>query len=141
MSVIRNDRAAYRILDVNGFYGDDDNLYKQDEVIYWDGEPNEEMEPMNEMARVRLVAYLEKLDNLGRLAAEKAGKPFVSRPRTLDGAIEIATSLERSNMPVMGGRKDEARTIQRVDQDAVAETGSINPQKRGRGRPKGSLAA
>lgn len=137
--MIRNDTPAYRILDVNGFFGPDDNLYAQDEVIYWEGEPNEEMEPLNELARGRLMAYLEKLDNLGRAAAEKAGKPFVARPRTLDGAIEIATSLARSDMPIMGAKKEDR--IERIEKDAIPETGSVNPHKRGRGRPKASLAA
>ena len=129
-------RACYRILDVNGFYGPDDHLYPMDSEIYYDGEPNEEMEPLTEPARLKLQIYLDKLDNLAREAALKTNKPFVARPRTLDGAVELATSFARNNVPIMG-KKSDSRVIEAVEQGNVPEAGSSNPQK-SRGRPVGS---
>lgn len=146
MAQYRTDLPCYRILDVNGFYGDDDHLYPMDSVIYFEGMPNEEMEPMNELARLKMVNYMDELDRKGREAAEKLGKIFVARPRNLDGAIELATSLARSSTPIMGA-KEKQSSIQRVEDYETPETGSINPhqgEKRGRGRPpknKPSLAA
>lgn len=128
-------RPAYRVLDPNGFFGPDDTLYQFDEygepvTIYFDGEPNEQLEPVNEPARVKLNAYLERLDEAAKTAAEKLGRPFVGRPRNIDGAIELATALQRDSMQIMGVRKESA-TIEKVNTGPIPETG-----RRGRGRPR-----
>lgn len=141
--MIDNIRPAYRILDPNGFYGPNDTLFIEDEngyaEIYFDGEPNDQMEPLNEPARQKMEIYLNKLDNLGREAAEKAGRAFAGRPRNLDGALELATAVARSAMPIMGARK-EVDSVERIGDSSVPEVGSSNP-KRGRGRPRTIQAA
>ncbi len=130
-----NTRAAYRILAVHGFYVDDELITVDKngdpEEIYFDGIPNEDMEPLNELARERMTAYLEFLDQKGREAAEKAGRPFVGRSRTLDGQIELASAIQRYEMQIMGVKKD-SNQMERVSAatDTVPDTG-----KRGRGRP------
>jgi len=142
---IDNTRAAYRVLDPAGFYGPDDTLYTVDEkgdpaVIYFDGEPNEQLEPMNDLARDRVKVYLEKLDQLAREVSQKTGKPYVERPKSLDGGLAMASAVAKAEMSVMGRPHDNSQ-IQKVESQ-VAETGNVNPNKRGRGRPaKGSLAA
>lgn len=140
-----NTRAAYRILAPNGFFGPDDHLYIVGPdgtypEIYFDGIPNEEMEPLNDLARARLANYLNDLDDKGRLAAEKAGKSYASRPRDLDGAIQIATLVAREDMRIQGVQKTDTPAIGMISEvDAVSDTGMDNP-KRGRGRPsKASL--
>lgn len=139
--MIDNTRPAYRILSPNGFFGPDDHLWAEGEKLYFDGEPNEEMEPLNELAHQKLTEALEKLDNLARDAATKLCRPFVGRPRSFDGALELATELARSNVAIMGAKRD-VRPVERIDSDDVPETGSINPKQRGRGRPrKDSIAA
>lgn len=132
---ISNERAAYRVLDPNGFFGPDDTLYLVDEdgepaEIYFDGMPNEQLEPLNELARQRMNAYLEDLDNKAKFAAEKLGRPFVGRPRNLDGALELATAVARNEMAIMGARKETAG-ITKVADARISEQG-----KRGRGRPR-----
>lgn len=134
MSLIDNTRPAYRILSPNGFFGPDDHLYLEGEEIYFEGEPNEEMEPLNEAAQEKITALLARLDELGRQAAEKAGKAYAARPRTLDGALVLASAVQRADMNLMGAtRREDAVT--RVEAEAIPETGSHNA-KRGRGRPK-----
>lgn len=133
---ITNDRPAYRVLDPNGFFGPDDTLYTVDEngdpeVIYFDGEPNEQLEPLNELAKTKLNTYLEKLDVLAREASAKLGRPFVGRPRNMDGAIELASEIARNSMQIMGARKD-TNSIEKINTQ-TPETG-----KRGPGRPFGS---
>lgn len=132
---IDNTRAAYRILDPNGFYSDDDTLYIVDSEgnypeIYFDGTPNEQMEPLNQLARDRLSKYLEELDRNAAEAAKKLGKAFTGRARSLDGAIAIASELERSKMSIMGA-KDKTTTTERIEPSQTPDTG-----KRGRGRPR-----
>jgi hypothetical protein len=132
MSLIDPTRPAWRVLNPNGFFGPDDHLYPEGEEIYFEGEPNEELEPLNDSARQKLVSYLERLDNLGREAALKAGKAYAGRPRSLDGGLALATAIQRSDMNLMGRSRDEA-AVERVAAEQIPETGSI---KRSRGRPK-----
>jgi hypothetical protein len=110
--VIRSDRPAYKIMAAHGFYAED-FLYEQGSLLYWDGIPNEEMEPLNDLARDRLKAEIERLDDLGRKAAAANGRAFVERPKTLEGAIRIATLDARrpqliegdGGVPLMGARQ------------------------------------
>lgn len=110
---IPQDIPVYKILDEHGFYGSDDRLYLAGEIITLEDEPNEDMEPMNALARERLQAYLDKLDGFAKLAAEKHGRAFVGRARTLDAAITMATQDARrvqlvkgdGGIPIMGGKK------------------------------------
>jgi len=131
--MIDNNRPAYRILAVEGFFGPDDHLYRAGECIYFDDEPNEEMEPLNGLAKEKLNGHLEKLDDLAREWAAKTNRPFVGRPRSFDGALELATQVQRDKMAIMTAPK-EVKTIERVEEDPVPEVGTANP-KRGRGRP------
>lgn len=132
--MIDNTRPAYRILSTHGFYGPDDNLWPEGAELYFDGEPNEEMEPLNAVAETKLRLYLERLDALGREAAAKSGKAFAGRARSLDGALEIATALQRQEMVLMSARKD-VTNIAPLNASDTDETGSANP-KRARGRPR-----
>jgi hypothetical protein len=127
------DRPAYRILDVAGFFGPDDQLWPEGSEIYFDGEPNEEMEPLNAAAQAKMLAYLEKLDALGRAAAEKAGRPFVGRPRSLDGKLALASAVQRAEMGVLGVKDKTVNTIAPLT-DEAPETGL--QERRGRGRPR-----
>lgn len=134
-----NERALYRVLDPSGFFGDDDTLYSLDKdgnpaEIYFDGIPNEQLEPLNDTAHQRLNDYLNMLDDFARIKAEKQGVPFVGRPRTLDGAISIATAEARAEMSIMGNR-NKVSTTGLAEPRSVPETGA----KRGRGRPPKSV--
>lgn len=126
------ERPAYRVLDVAGFFGDDDTLYAEGAEIYFDGEPSIEMEPLNEPARVKMIALLERLDDEGRKAAEKAGRPYTGRPRNLEGALALATAVQRAEMAVMGAPK-QSENIAPVHQEETPTFGQARP---GRGRPR-----
>ncbi len=91
MTVISNDRPAYRILSEKGFFGPDDNLYPFGEQIYFDDEPNLDMEPLNELARKRKAEFINKLEELGRQAAVKNGREFTGLPMNIESAIEQAS--------------------------------------------------
>lgn len=124
------ERPLYRVLDPAGFFGDDDNLWEEGSEIYFDGVPNEQMEPLNQVAEEKLIDYITHLDDLAKVTAEKRGVPFVGRPRTLDGAIAIATQEMRDNVSIMGA-KNKPTSIERAVPQETPETG-----RRGRGRPK-----
>ena len=133
MSKIDPNRPAYRILSVSGFFGPDDHLYEENSEVYFDGEPNEEMEPLNELARLAIIRHIEKLEKQARIIAEKLGKPFAGRPRNLDGGLTLATELQRSGISVMGVKKDTDE-IKKIVKEETPETGI----KRGAGRPPGA---
>lgn len=137
--MIDTQRPAYRVLDPNGFYSDNDTLYAEGDEIYFDGEPNDQMEPLNEVAKECLKTYLTKLDDEAREAAVKLGRPYNGRPRNLDGALELATALQRQQISIMGTKNKDTST-EKVEQAEAPETG-FNPNKRGRGRPPKTLAA
>lgn len=141
-------RPAYRILAEKGFFGPDCHLYQEGDTLVYDDEPNEDMEPLNDLARQRLTALYEKLDDEGRRVAEKNGRSFIARPRNLDGAVALATMDAKrvqlkpgdGGVPLMGSKvgKDRAARIQPTE---TPETGF--QQKRGPGRPRkgtGSLS-
>src|ERR1700744_123471 len=140
--MIDNSRPAYRVLAVAGFFGPDDHLYELDSEFYFDGEPNEELEPLNEPAHQKMVTYLERLDELGRQAAAKVGKSYAGRPRNIDGALELATAVQRSETAVMGhlNKNKDTSGIEQIEVQKIPEVGGITP-KRKAGRPsKASLA-
>lgn len=132
---IDENRPYYRILSIHGFFGPNDTLYNEGEIIYFEGEPNEEMEPLTPTAKTRLVAYLEVQEKLAREAAFKANRPYTGRARTLDGALVIATAIQRSEMRIMGTNRSDSQEISAVTDEGVPETSNVNP-KRGRGRPR-----
>lgn len=139
MTIIDNSRAAYRVLDPNGFFSDDDTLYKEGSEIYFDGPPNEQLEPLNILAKDRLVETLETLDRLGREAAAKASRTYVGRPRTLDGALALASAIQKADMSVMGTKAKPTSTETVVNPDQ--EDTGLSTVKRGRGRPRKDVAA
>ncbi len=53
-------------------------LIPEEKVIFWNGEPNLEMVPMNKLAEEKFEEYINKLDKLGAQAASKAGKEYHS---------------------------------------------------------------
>lgn len=126
---IDENRCAYRVLAMHGFFGPDDTLHPEGSVVYFDGEPNEELEALTPPAYSKLIAHLELLDAKGREVSSKLGRAYVGRPRSLDGALQLATAVQRSEMPIMSARKDTS-AIEAVDMN-TPDTG-----KRGRGRPR-----
>lgn len=105
---------TYRQLNAKGFFTPDADLIAEGEAFEWDGVPNEDMEPLNEPARKKLVAYLTVLDAEAKKAAEKFGRTFISRTKNLDEMVFEASADARrlelrkgdGGVPLMGGRGD-----------------------------------
>lgn len=128
---IPDDRPAYRILDPNGFFGPNDHLYSEGDCIIFDDEPNENFEPLNALARERMSAYFDKLDELARKAAEKHGREYAGRARTLEDAVAIASQDARrvqlidgdGGVPLMGAKKRGRPRIEHIEQAEVPQDG------------------
>jgi hypothetical protein len=133
--MIDNTRPTYRVLALAGFFGPDDTLYSEGAEIYFDGEPNEELEPLNALAEEKMQAYLQKLDDSARDVALKLNRPYNGRPKTIDGAFSTARAIELAGIPVMGNLQPKESTEIASVTATVHETG-----RRGRGRPTKALA-
>ena len=127
---IREDRPAYRIIDERGFFCDD-NLWPNGSIVYYSEEPNEQMEPLNELAREAMMVYLTKLDGFAKEVALKDGKRFVSRAKNLEDAMADlrdrakAPELKQGDggTPILSGkRKNSAPKAQSVLASEVSET-------------------
>lgn len=128
MAVITNDRAAYRILSEKGFWGPDDFLYKEGSCIYFDGIPNEDMEPLNQPAREKMITYLEYLDKNAAEAAARTGRTFQGRARSVDEALQNARYDEEYKFKIRGVHKENTG-IESAEPEAVAEMGRKNKFK------------
>lgn len=137
MPSIPQDRPVYRILSEKGFFGPDDSLHPEGEIIVlWDT-PNEDMEPMNDMARKVFDSYIDTLEASAQKVAELNGRHFAGRPRSKEDMIANASADARrvqslsnpAGVPIMGGKTESKKRIQRVGEDEVSETGAIETKR------------
>lgn len=127
---IPDDRPAYRIL--SSFFGPNDHLYTEGDTVLFDGEPNDDMEPLNLPAKKAMEAFFKKQEDCAKKAAEKAGREYTGRPKSLDEAITLASMDARrvqltegdGGVPLMGGKKRSAGSVERVDVEAIPQTGA-----------------
>lgn len=125
------DKPVFRILTEQGYFGPDDTLHRMGELIVLFDEPNEDMEPMNDMARKSLESHLDKLETSSREVAKFNGRHFAGRARTKDEMLDHATSDSRrvqslsnpGGVAIIGAKKDNSLRIQSVGDEPVADTG------------------
>ncbi len=140
MIIVPPDKPTYRLL--SPFFGPNDHLYEEGDVIVFGGCPNEDMEPLNEPARAKLRAYVEALDAGAKALAEKSGRSFFARPRNIDQAMAQASADARAvqlnpggpGVPLQGARKDPG-LIEKLGDEEVPETGKTTAGAPRRGRP------
>ncbi len=65
---VREDIPAYRVL-AGKFFGPDDSLYDEGTApLYYDGEPNLNLEPINKLAREEYKKFIDRLNAQGQEA-------------------------------------------------------------------------
>lgn len=144
LGFIEEDRPAYRILNEKGFFAPNCHLYLEGDAIYFDGEPNEDMEPLNEMAHVKLKELFVKLDGFAEEFAKANGKKYAGRVRSVEEHLANSSMNARApqlikggaGVPIMGATPKNATSVQPIERPEVPQTG----QKR-RGRPPGVRSA
>ena len=135
--IIPQDRPVYRVLNEKGFYGPDDALHPEGEIIVLYDVPNEDMEPMNELARAAFEKYIDSLEESARVVAEKNGRFFAGRPRTKEEMIANAsadarisqTTANPNGVKIMGAKLDSRRRIGRVGPEAASEMSGSNEER------------
>lgn len=86
---------TYRQLDPNGFFCPEGFLIGEGEAFEFDGEPNEQMEALNDCARDKLLGMFKRLDAAAEAVAQKNGRTYGGRARDLDVLVAEATADAR----------------------------------------------
>ena len=132
--VIPQERPVYRVGE-DKFYGSDDRLYEENDLIEYDDEPNENFIPMNALATEQMRKYLKKLDAAGQKVAEKLGVAWTSREDAFENAQQLAKEdAKKINLisvketpTVMGAKKRGRPPINKINSDFVAPVMGATP--------------
>ena len=127
---IPQNKPVYRVLDEHGFFGPDHTLHPEGELIVLYDVPNENMEPMNDLAREAFESMLDGLEESSRKVAEANGRHFAGRPRSKEDMLANSSEDARKNMAIMGAKMDTSDRIEGIGPKAVPETGADMPKQR-----------
>lgn len=124
---IPDDVPVYRVNEQK-FYADD-RLFEEGKIIIWEEEPNDALEPLNEMAKTAMKKFKEKLDIFGKAVAEKTGKAFVSQADAFENAMALAQQEGKSvrvlnearQVPLMGGKQKRKRKVKEIELAATMD--------------------
>lgn len=122
---------TYRQLNPKGFFCPEGYLIEENEAFEWDGSPNEDMEPLNEPARKKLINHLKLLDKEAEKVATKYGRPYIGRLKSLDQMVFEASADARrlelrkgdGGIPLMGGKGEG--TVKKVTLDTAPRVTSL----------------
>ncbi len=124
--IVRQDRPAYRILKECFL---DDVMYFEGQMVYWDEEPNKEMEPLNDLAREAIAEFFDSRELLAKEASAAKGMRYIPLRRPVSEERELNTMESRrvelikgdGGVPVMGARKRGRPKAERIDASGVEE--------------------
>lgn len=118
---IADDVPAYRVTNKCGFLDDQDHLWPQGAMIYWEGAPSMGFEPLNDLAHERLLEYYKKLDVFATEMADKNGTSYAgltglyeARRRIQEMESDAREVGAEEQMPIMGARQrtSKARSVE-----------------------------
>jgi hypothetical protein len=123
---VSNERPAYRILKECFL---DDVMFFPDQLVYWDEEPNKEMEPLNDLAKAATKAFFDSREELAKQASAVKGTRYIPLRRPVEEERELNTAESRrveiikgdGGVPVMGARKRGRPKVERIDNSGIEE--------------------
>lgn len=127
---IPQDKPVFRILDEHGFFGPDNTLHPEGSIIVLYDCPNENMEPMNELARQSMSAYLDELDESAKKVAETNGRHFAGRARSKEEMLDFASQDARNSTAIMGAKLDSSKRIEPAFPSETPQMGADQPKQR-----------
>lgn len=141
--VIPQDAPVYRL--TAPFFAEDDHQYMEGEILVFEGEPNQFMEPMNTVAQDKMRAYLTKLDKYGKEAAEKVGRGYTGLTDAFENSLllgkqegkRVRSLTAKEATPLMRAKK-EVKGIARLElKEAAPEVQTV--AKRGLQKDKTAI--
>lgn len=108
---VKQDKPAYGVTG-KGFYDEFCKFWNPGQALYFDGEPNLDLIPLNKVAYDKMSEFLDKLDALGERKAKKEGKsynPIVRMAWTEEGAVEELPQPEQVMGAKIEGHNDQIR--------------------------------
>ncbi len=135
--VVRQDRPAYRILKECFL---DDVMYFEGQMVYWDEEPNKEMQPLNDLAQKAIDAFFDSREELARQKSAANGMKYIPLRRPVSEERELNTAESRrvelvrgdGGIPVMGARKRGRPRAERIDNLGVEEAPIADLTRKGK---------
>jgi|FreactcultuFSWF8_1027224.scaffolds.fasta_scaffold00393_41 hypothetical protein len=122
---------TYRQLNPAGFWSPDATLIMEGEAFEYEGEPNYEMEALNEPAQLKLKTFFDKIE-AGRKDAEENVLPEHRNLNDLPTIGEATSDARRISLekgqpgiPLMSNRvksKEVTRTVQLPKSDVIVRT-------------------
>lgn len=104
MPKIKQDRPAYMV-GGKGFFNSKDKFLQPGQMTYLDGEPNQDLIPLNKMAYDAMQKFLDKLDEFAAEKAKKDKRAFTPQPRQAWSEDDILEELPSPDF-VIAARKD-----------------------------------
>lgn len=108
---IKQDRPAYVVIN-DGFYDHKDKFRFPGSMFYFDGEPNQNLFPLNKLANDKMNLFIDKCNGLGEEVAKKNKKNFTKQPMKewveID-EVELPLVEHVFGMPKADDGKDEIR--------------------------------
>lgn len=122
--VVRQDRAAYRILKECFL---DDVMYFEGQMIYWDEEPNKEMEPLNDLAQKEIDKFFDAREELAKQKSASNGMKYIPLRRPVQEDRERNNAESRrpeivkgdGGVPVLGARKRGRPKAEKIETSAA----------------------
>lgn len=121
---IRDDIPAYVVVEKRGFFDDTDRLWGKGSMIYWEGEPNLGLDPLNELAEEKMRAFLTDLDAKAQEMSKGTNRAsmnlmnaFEARQRLLEMDRKSGRSVDQDEqMPILQAKKglSKAKAIQEM---------------------------
>lgn len=123
---VGNDRPAYRILKECFL---DDVMFFPDQLVYWEEEPNKEMEPLNDLAKAATKKFFDDREELAKAHSLAKGNRYIPLRRPVEEERALNTSESRrveiikgdGGVPVMGARKRGRPKAERIEDSGVKE--------------------
>ena len=120
MPNVRQDRPAYRILKMCFL---DDRACFEGELVYWDEEPNKEMEPLNDLAKKATNAFFDSREELAKAHSAAKGNKYIPLRRPIEEERDFNSAEARrveiikgdGGVPVMGARKKGRPKVESID--------------------------
>lgn len=78
---LKEDRAAWAVVGSQGFFDNNDKFWFSGQMLYFEGEPNASLVPMNKLAYDRQQQWLDVIDMFTEEKCKKDKVKFVKQPR------------------------------------------------------------